>query len=53
MSKKKMTDLDETLYENECGAVADEMKERVFVLDENGKSVPLFIPDDLEEHTNA
>lgn len=53
MRKDKLTDLPEELYENENTEVDDDAKERIFILDENGTSAPVEIPDDLEENTNA
>lgn len=40
-------------YENECAEIPEDMLERIFVLDADGKSVPLEIPDDTEETHDA
>lgn len=40
-------------YEAETAVHPDCMKERIFILDDDGKSKPIVIPDDEEGDGNA
>ena len=49
----RLTDIDENRYEFEGSEPTEDMRERIFVLNEGGFSVPLEIPNDAEDITNA